>query len=312
MQLHYRSTWIAYGAILLLTTVLPGCAIQPINESNNTNPPSDHDGSSVVIIRDTKYTHSPMPKKQQPHGKLPVENGKKPTKSVAKPKMSNHTVASTHFAINTQLRVNRPYVIKPYTEHRILFIGDSHSAAIFGKTLTNLLEKRTPARVTTVASCGSSPSWWLDGKPTRCGFWQHNANGSEEKSSIKSTPQITGLINSVKPDTIIVALGTNLIPENKTVRQTYAEELMKIVTKNSQQCFWIGPPDARKFTYEQIDSVYQLLNSLSHKYHCHLVDSRNYIHYPSTGGDGIHYRGTSGQTMLKRWAEQVWQNIHDG
>lgn len=192
----------------------------------------------------------------------------------------------------------------------VLFIGDSHSTALFGATLISLIETQVPgAQVTAVASCGSSPDWWLDGnKATRCGFWRHNADGSEEKGLRGLTPQVDGLIRSVQPQTVIVALGANLIPQHKEDRILQTRALMERVTEANRQCFWIGPPDSRKFSQMQTDDVYVLLEELARDYDCRLIDSRSYTHYPRSGGDGLHYSGKEGESIAKSWAIQVFQD----
>jgi hypothetical protein len=192
----------------------------------------------------------------------------------------------------------------------VLFIGDSHSTAVFGATLTNLIEQEIPgAQVTAIASCGSSPDWWLNGnKATRCGFWRHNADGSEEKGLRGMTPQVDELLSSLQPQTVIVALGANLIPQHQEERILQTETLMRQVAGAGRQCFWIGPPDARKFTSAQTDEVYVLLDSLAHSYNCQLIDSRKYTHYPSSGRDGLHYSGKEGEAIARSWATQIFQN----
>lgn len=197
------------------------------------------------------------------------------------------------------------------SKHRILFIGDSHIASAFGKTLTNLLENKAHGTsVTTISSCGSSASWWLNSTPTTCGLWKRYSAVETENSSRGETPLLDELIASVKPDTIIVGLGTNLIPENPLERRKHAEILMQIASAKGLKCFWIGPPDTRKFTAQQIKDVYTTLADLANSYSCHLIDSRAYTHYPSTGGDGIHYSGDAGRAILLDWANQVYKDIY--
>ncbi len=192
----------------------------------------------------------------------------------------------------------------------ILFVGDSHSVGIFGHALTNLLKDNASldAKVTTVASCGSSPSSWLEGKRTTCGFWRQDHNGNEQSSVKGLTPKLIKLINTVKPKTVIIALGSNLVPLSKSARLAGTEAMMSQVSNMANQCVWIGPPDSRKFSAAEINDVYVLLDELSHKYHCNLIDSRKYTHYPKSGGDGLHYGGKEGTLIAKSWADKVFWN----
>lgn len=198
-----------------------------------------------------------------------------------------------------------PIDIKNYS---ILFIGDSHTAGIFGKKLTELLTERIPnAEVTTVASCGSSPNWWLVGTATHCGFWRRNSDGSQEKGNSAATPLLDELLSSLHPKTVIIALGSNLIPKNNTQQRLETEILMQRVTKTSQ-CIWIGPPDARKFSFSQTRAVYDLLFELGDQLHCPVINSLQYTKYP-TDGDGLHYGGISGTPIAESWAEEVMRDI---
>ena len=198
---------------------------------------------------------------------------------------------------------------KIHTQH-ILFIGDSHSVGIFGHALTNLLRDNASleSKLTTIASCGSSPSWWLEGKRTACGFWRKDFNGSEQNNIRGLTPNLIELMNTVQPKTVIIALGSNLVPLSKSARLASTEAMMSEVSNRTDQCIWIGPPDARKFNATEINDVYVLLNHLSHKYDCKLIDSRKYTHYPKSGGDGLHYGGKEGTLIAKEWASNVYWN----
>jgi hypothetical protein len=200
--------------------------------------------------------------------------------------------------------------VKQESQHNILFVGDSHSVGIFGHALTTLLKENTASgtRITTVASCGSSPSWWLEGKDTRCGFWRRDFDGSEQSNLKAATPSLYGLLNSVKPKTVIVALGSNLVPLSKIARHDHTDAMMRHVAKTAEQCIWIGPPDSRKFSASEINDVYVLLQQLTNKHGCKLVDSRKYTHYPKSGGDGLHYGGKQGAVIAKNWADNVFWN----
>ena len=199
---------------------------------------------------------------------------------------------------------------KLHVQERLLFIGDSHSVGIFGRSLTELLQKNFPRiAITAVASCGSEPRWWLEGKATTCGLLRHEANGNEEKVLKGNTPKLNELLSASKPKITIVALGSNLVLMSEEDRKIYTEKMMAMVEKKGGQCIWISAPDSRKFKTSDIDDVYMLLKKLSKSHHCKLIDSRKYTKYPSSGGDGLHYGGQEGALIATQWAEKVFIGI---
>ncbi|HCT99602.1 MAG TPA: hypothetical protein DF614_05965 [Methylococcaceae bacterium] len=190
----------------------------------------------------------------------------------------------------------------------VLLIGDSHTVGVFGHALTHLLTETLPnVAITTVASCGSDPKWWLEGKPTNCGFWQRRADGVEIEEHKAYTPKLDTLLRS-KPKLTLVALGSNIILMNEEERVTYTQALMAMIEKKSSRCIWIGPPDSRKFSVAEIGAVYSLLKTLAKPHHCQVIDSRKYTLYPSIGGDGLHYGGKEGTVIALHWAEKLFSH----
>ncbi len=51
-----------------------------------------------------------------------------------------------------------------------------------------------------------------------------------------------------------------------------------------------------------------MLSQLANGYGCHLIDSRDYTHYPATGRDGLHYSGKDGEAIARDWAVQVFKH----
>lgn len=199
---------------------------------------------------------------------------------------------------------------KVKTVQRILYIGDSHSVGVFGHAMTTLIRDALPKNVAlmAVASCGSEPRWWLEGKVTSCGLRTLYPNGFDDEIHKAQTPKINELLNIVKPKITIVQLGSNLIPLSEAERETYTDAMMDLIEKKGGQCVWISAPDSRKFSSADIGNVYELLKKLAKKHHCKLIDSRKYTKYPA-GGDGLHYGGKDGAPIAKYWAEKVFANV---
>lgn len=192
---------------------------------------------------------------------------------------------------------------------RVLYIGDSHSVGIFGHSITTLIRDMLPKNVAfmAVASCGSEPRWWLDGKTTNCGLRTLYPNGFDNEIHKAQTPKIAELLNIVQPKITIVQLGSNLLLMNNEEREKATDEMMGLLEHKGGQCVWISAPDSRKFSSTELGNVYELLKKLAKKHHCKLIDSRKYTKYPA-GGDGLHYGGKDGAPIAKYWAEKVFMN----
>ncbi|MDD5216168.1 MAG: hypothetical protein PHQ03_11620 [Methylococcales bacterium] len=192
---------------------------------------------------------------------------------------------------------------------RVLYIGDSHSVGIFGHSMTTLIQDALSKHVAlmAVASCGSEPRWWLDGKTTSCGLRTLYPNGFDDETHKAQTPKIAELLNIAKPKITIVQLGSNLVLMGNEEREKSTDTMMDLIEKKGGQCVWISAPDSRKFSAAEIGNVYELLKKLAKKHHCKLIDSRKYTKYPA-GGDGLHYGGKDGAPIAKYWAEKVFVN----
>lgn len=200
-------------------------------------------------------------------------------------------------------------------EHVIL-IGDSHSVQTFGKTLDELLRGRVGKNnVSTFASCGSSPSWWFDGRETPCGYFERTPEHGVRHAKKHLTPRLGQLLTSKEPATVIVALGANLVraPHDYSARTSRTMALL-IQNAKSQgkpvRCIWVGPPHGRNKPEPGFSEFYKVLKAAVTP-PCEFVDSRPYARYPAQGGDGIHYDqlGPEGVAIAKKWATAVFDEI---
>ncbi len=175
----------------------------------------------------------------------------------------------------------------------VLFIGDSIAYGRFGKTIDASL-RATGAVVTTEASCGTTPSSWLDGKgrvTTPCGFWK-KAQASEERVTVHLTPKIGEELQTLHPGLTVIQLGTNIAAgRNPLLQQPDVARMMQEVRAAGSQCIWIGPPDASSpvVTREKLRLTNEMIRTEAARQGCFFIDSLSFTHFPDgLGGDGIH------------------------
>ncbi|MGK5087554.1 hypothetical protein WDW86_08345 [Bdellovibrionota bacterium FG-2] len=194
---------------------------------------------------------------------------------------------------------------------QILLIGDSHTVGTFGKSLNTLLATLPSARVQTYGSCGSSPSWWIKGTATSCGYFS-DIEGNRLETPRHATPILSQLLKNQSTDVVVIALGSNLMPDTLEHARQTTQELLGIVSKHKEHyphalCFWIAPPNGRNKTEPKFGDLYAMLQEETQGI-CQLFDSRMVTHYPATGGDGAHFDslGPEGREIAKHWAQSAF------
>jgi hypothetical protein len=156
----------------------------------------------------------------------------------------------------------------------VIVIGDSHTEGPFGHELGARLRAAYPGwRIETYASCGAAPNWYLPGSAASghtspCGTWFHrysaeNPSKLEDVTTASPTPLIGALLGS-RPDTVIVALGTNMADWKKggLIGMDTASALARAITGAGARCLWVGPPDGiGQLTREQATAQIAQLNA---------------------------------------------------
>jgi len=209
----------------------------------------------------------------------------------------------------------------------VLMIGDSLSAGPFGKEMQEyLIEKFTDNRVYVYASCGSSPEHWLSSEPpfvSKCGFrvktptkFLHGDFERGRPPEPYSTPKLESLLRDIKPQIVIVQLGTNwfdvlnekLDDEQLARLRAFVERFASEVKARDPrtQLIWITPPDSSKFRRIQPE-VTRLIRSVQRRMGFSLVDSSELVRYipGQTGSDGVHYS----EADARKWAEGVQRKL---
>lgn len=187
----------------------------------------------------------------------------------------------------------------------VLVIGDSHTVGPFGWYLDENL-RSNGHKVATYGSCGSIAQWWSTGQQTTCGYYSKDLDGNVVKKDKFPTPNFKKILEDVKPDSVIVELGTNYVktPSDAFVKKDLAS-FVNLIKESNANCFWISPPDMRKFRGE-ISRLDKLIDEAVGK-DCKVFDSKTVTKYPLTGGDGIHYWFTEALPVAHRWADGAYE-----
>lgn len=193
---------------------------------------------------------------------------------------------------------------------KVLFVGDSHSYGNFGTEVDKYLRSISD-KVTTYASCGSSPSTWLkkDGKykTTNCGHLIKDSNGRELRAKSHATEYFPGEVQKIHPDLTVIAMGTNILASPGNIKSEIAsmKKMLDEVNNANSKCIWIGPPSITKRPFaDNLASGIKEMKAVAEKNNCVFIDSKPLTAYPAKG-DGIHY---SGQAASK-WGQDVAKQI---
>lgn len=211
---------------------------------------------------------------------------------------------------------------------RVLLIGDSLSVGSFGETMESyLLRKAGPGQTYIYASCGSSVQSWLSSeKPfvTTCGYREtrpgvhillKHRNGRRPPPA--TTPKVETLLRKIRPDTVLVQLGTNHFDvfqrygaSKLEEQRAYFDAFAKALTSSGHRpagIIWIMPPDSSKFSLAVETAVEKLIFEACRRHGIGTMRSKAVTKYVPgvTGGDGVHYADEPG----KAWADRVTREM---
>lgn len=192
----------------------------------------------------------------------------------------------------------------------VLIIGDSHSVGPFGWRLDEQLRKNGH-QVATYASCGSIAKWWTTtSQATTCGYYQNDVNNVVTTSKSHPTPKLSELLLSVKPDSVIVELGSNYVKySNDEFVKLDLQNMVEQIKDAGADCFWITTPDMRLYR-DAIPRLDKLIEE-SVGSDCRIFSSKSVTAYPETGGDGVHYWFKEGTPIANYWADSVVKSFSE-
>ena len=191
---------------------------------------------------------------------------------------------------------------------KVLEIGDSHTVGAFGKELDAKL-RGSGAQVATYASAGATASTFVQGKPTRYGYWQKGADGSEKTvgyGNSASTPPLEQLIAKEKPNVLVVNLGANFRGSDP---KSQVDQIGQIAKKHGIPVVWVGPPTTAKDMGNRgsLQKFDQQMAQAVAPYGRYISSAPHTPRY--SGGDGIHFGGSEGNQLARQWAQGVFQAI---
>lgn len=180
---------------------------------------------------------------------------------------------------------------------RLLVVGDSHTAGLFGGALEEALRAEPGVELAVFGVCSARPDSYLQQLEHHCGWRYKDLDGknaakwvkarkTEEGKTWVKTPKLEDLVDEYGPDVVVIALGTNGPSSYSSIAG-----LIAAAKKRKARCAWVGPPYVRGVPDRAIDSVYAELSKAANADSCSIVDSRlySYLRYPAKGGDGVHY-----------------------
>ncbi|NDG86062.1 MAG: SGNH/GDSL hydrolase family protein [Proteobacteria bacterium] len=200
------------------------------------------------------------------------------------------------------------FILASSSHATTLIIGDSHTAGTFGKELYAALKESTSDSIELRGSCGSIIHWWYTGHETPCGYLEIDAKGTRTAATKAKTPLVETLLDSINPSRVVVALGANYLRGYPDATLTNdVKHLLRSIAETKARCFWIGPPDMRKFRTD-IPAFVPKLEALV-KPACTFIDSRALARYPDSGGDGVHFETPELKPIARSWAKEVAKTI---
>lgn len=213
----------------------------------------------------------------------------------------------------------------------VLIIGDSMALCGFGERLDADFRKAGVPRVSTYMVCGTNPLSFIARTPqkTHCGFWSIESSDTGAPVSRQDTygmtrghrpgthevPKIVDLLQSLRPQILVVQLGNNLFDlfgdgrdgVTSATFERYIAPFLEAAKPLVQRIYWVAPPICGRVRKEKHDL---LLNQIKRHESADMIalDSRILLPgYPYTQlePDKQHFMGKD----MILWADRVFSEI---
>lgn len=186
--------------------------------------------------------------------------------------------------------------------NRVLVIGDSHTAGIYGTELDRQLRARG-AQVHTVGSSGASATHFITGRGTTVGYAEHGVDGRTTRTASHATPRLEELIAQDRPDTIVVNLGANFRGASPAQIQSQVRSLGEIARRHGIAVKWVGPPRPRDGDMNRVQRFDEQMAAAVAPYGEYISSVPYTPEY--AGPDGRHYGGARGTQLARQWAQGI-------
>lgn len=235
----------------------------------------------------------------------------------------------------------RAGVVMEETSCRMLYLGDSMSFGGFGDQFDRLL-RHDPvvSQLHTYMACGVFPLSWTMVPPfgkikTSCGYCSIEPSENPLKPkrfadvygipsghvpSSHRVPKIETLLETVKPDVLVLQIGNNFFScfkDRRTIQEDYHRKYIRSLTipflkhlitasTTLKRIYWITPPQAGSVTTEIQDFVFREIEHCAGDF-ATLIDSRQITKYPYKvmDRDKEHFWGDDAVD----WADKVYSRI---
>lgn len=194
-----------------------------------------------------------------------------------------------------------------------LIIGDSHLYGKFGETLHRILKSQVDGDIVSIASCPASPKTYLAKDiSASCGLKVRKSFSSDEKPGSKintalnmirgNTSALSSYINYLRPELIIVALGTNMGNQGSKMIISSARQLATYIARRSpmSKIFWVGPP-----TYRGSSRIVKAISLALQETKVKFIDGQPYNRKKPLPRSNPHF----GPKGASRWAKYIAEKV---
>jgi GDSL-like Lipase/Acylhydrolase family len=203
------------------------------------------------------------------------------------------------------------FALVAQAEVKVLQIGDSQSAGIFGSYWHDKLASHQEIKLTLFARGGSTSESWLHYETLKGDFRKISSDGNSSRIKISTMPALNDLLQKYSPDVVIIQLGGNMVRWSDESIRLSVKELISQIKEKSSQCLWIAPPNGHARPEPRFSEFYPVLKDAVVEQGCGFFDSRKYTTYPEGKGDGIHFDslGLKGRRLVKKWVNTLWKDM---